>query len=370
MERSDAEWRKLLTPDQYAVLRKEGTERAFTSPLLHEERKGTSPAPAATSTCSRPTTKFDSGTGWPSFWAPLEKAVNEERRPLLRHDADGGGLPPLRRPSRPCLQRRSQADGPALLHERRRVEVQAGLTTGRLHHDSVCSRLSRRRPDHRQPLHPAGPALRLRRRGPILPPARPAHAARHGGDFRAGRHARGLRRRLGGARQFLWPRLSRWRCWPCSAWRCSGRASPNACPRRWSPWAAPVATGRWRRAATGGVGAALLLGVATGLLWAPCAGPILGIILTGRRAAGRDHRHDPAAARLWPRRGDLAGAGLAGRRPGLRRDEALARAWRMGAARLRRLPCSRRSRPSRSAPTPASSPGCRWPAPAAGKRRC
>ncbi|MGO8797502.1 MAG: peptide-methionine (R)-S-oxide reductase MsrB [Roseiarcus sp.] len=72
---TDAEWRKLLTADQYAVLRQEGTERPFSSPLLHEERAGT----FACAGCDLPLfsskTKFDSGTGWPSFWAPLDNAV-------------------------------------------------------------------------------------------------------------------------------------------------------------------------------------------------------------------------------------------------------------------------------------------------------
>jgi peptide-methionine (R)-S-oxide reductase len=72
---TDAEWRKLLTPDQYAVLRQEGTERPFTSPLLNEHRAGT----FACAGCDLPLfsskTKFDSGTGWPSFWAPLDNAV-------------------------------------------------------------------------------------------------------------------------------------------------------------------------------------------------------------------------------------------------------------------------------------------------------
>jgi peptide-methionine (R)-S-oxide reductase len=74
---SDAEWRKLLTPAQYDVLRQEGTERPFTSELLKEHRDGT----FACAGCDLPLfsskTKFESGTGWPSFWAPLEKAVDE-----------------------------------------------------------------------------------------------------------------------------------------------------------------------------------------------------------------------------------------------------------------------------------------------------
>ena len=69
------EWRELLTPEQYAVLREEDTERPFTSPLNHEKRKGT----FACAGCDLPLfaseTKFDSGTGWPSFYAPLDDAV-------------------------------------------------------------------------------------------------------------------------------------------------------------------------------------------------------------------------------------------------------------------------------------------------------
>jgi peptide-methionine (R)-S-oxide reductase len=76
---TDAEWRKMLTPDQYAVLRQEGTERPFTSPLLHEERAGV----FACAGCDLPLfsskTKFDSGTGWPSFWAPLDNAVTSKQ---------------------------------------------------------------------------------------------------------------------------------------------------------------------------------------------------------------------------------------------------------------------------------------------------
>jgi peptide-methionine (R)-S-oxide reductase len=72
---SDAEWKKLLTPNQFAVLRQAATERPFSSPLDHEKREGT----FACAGCDLPLfsskTKFDSGTGWPSFWTPLENAV-------------------------------------------------------------------------------------------------------------------------------------------------------------------------------------------------------------------------------------------------------------------------------------------------------
>ncbi len=73
---TDAEWRKLLTPAQYAILRKEGTEPPFTSPLLHEERKGIFACAGCGNDLFSSATKFDSGTGWPSFWAPLDNAVN------------------------------------------------------------------------------------------------------------------------------------------------------------------------------------------------------------------------------------------------------------------------------------------------------
>jgi peptide-methionine (R)-S-oxide reductase len=72
---TDAEWRATLTADQYAILRKDGTERPFTSPLLHEERKGIFACAGCGLDLFSSSTKFDSGTGWPSFWAPLENAV-------------------------------------------------------------------------------------------------------------------------------------------------------------------------------------------------------------------------------------------------------------------------------------------------------
>jgi len=72
---SDTEWRAKLSPAQYAILRKEGTEPPFTSALLHEERKGIFACAGCDLDLFSSATKFDSGTGWPSFWAPLDNAV-------------------------------------------------------------------------------------------------------------------------------------------------------------------------------------------------------------------------------------------------------------------------------------------------------
>lgn len=72
---SDAEWRKRLTPQQYAVLRQEATERPFTSPLLKEHRKGIFQCAGCALPLFSSATKYSSGTGWPSFWRPLPHAV-------------------------------------------------------------------------------------------------------------------------------------------------------------------------------------------------------------------------------------------------------------------------------------------------------
>jgi peptide-methionine (R)-S-oxide reductase len=72
---TDAEWRKRLNPQQYDVLRKHGTERAGTSPLNHEKRKGTFACAACDLPLFSSDTKFESGTGWPSFYQPLANAV-------------------------------------------------------------------------------------------------------------------------------------------------------------------------------------------------------------------------------------------------------------------------------------------------------
>ena len=69
--RTDAEWRRLLTPEQYEVLRLEGTERPFTSPLNHETHNGIFVCAACGFTLFPSKFKFDSGTGWPSFYDVL-----------------------------------------------------------------------------------------------------------------------------------------------------------------------------------------------------------------------------------------------------------------------------------------------------------
>jgi len=74
----DQDWRERLTPEQYKVLRKHGTERAGTSPLNAEKRPGTFVCAGCGQPLYASDTKFESGSGWPSFWAPLEGAVEEQ----------------------------------------------------------------------------------------------------------------------------------------------------------------------------------------------------------------------------------------------------------------------------------------------------
>ena len=68
---SDAEWRKRLTREQFYILREEGTERPGSSPLDREKRKGVYACAGCGLELFTSDTKYDSGTGWPSFWAPI-----------------------------------------------------------------------------------------------------------------------------------------------------------------------------------------------------------------------------------------------------------------------------------------------------------
>lgn len=74
-QRTDEEWQRLLTPEQYRVLRRHGTERAGTSALNWEKRAGQFVCAGCGQRLFHSDTKFESGSGWPSFWAPLDGAV-------------------------------------------------------------------------------------------------------------------------------------------------------------------------------------------------------------------------------------------------------------------------------------------------------
>jgi peptide-methionine (R)-S-oxide reductase len=88
IRKSPAEWRRQLGAARYHILREQGTEPPFTSPLLNEHRRGV----FACAGCGLPlfssSTKFDSGTGWPSFWQPLPNAVAKSRDTTLGFSRD------------------------------------------------------------------------------------------------------------------------------------------------------------------------------------------------------------------------------------------------------------------------------------------
>jgi peptide-methionine (R)-S-oxide reductase len=72
---TDAQWKARLSPEAFDILRREGTEEPFSSPLDHEKRAGTYFCAGCDLALYSSKTKYDSGTGWPSFWAPLPHAI-------------------------------------------------------------------------------------------------------------------------------------------------------------------------------------------------------------------------------------------------------------------------------------------------------
>ena len=87
VEKSDGEWQAELTPEQYHVTRRHGTERAFSHPYNAEKRQGVYHCVCCSAPLFRSDTKFDSGTGWPSFYAPISPeaiAEHEDRGLFMR----------------------------------------------------------------------------------------------------------------------------------------------------------------------------------------------------------------------------------------------------------------------------------------------
>ena len=76
--RSEAEWREELSPEQFKIMFEHATERPGTSPLLQEKRTGTFVCAACGAPAYEASTKFESGTGWPSFWAPIDGATETD----------------------------------------------------------------------------------------------------------------------------------------------------------------------------------------------------------------------------------------------------------------------------------------------------
>ena len=121
--RSDAEWRKLLTPEQYMVMRRFGTEAAGSCALNHEKRAGT----FVCAGCDQPLfvskTKYESNTGWPSFTDPIDGAVGTKKDPVYGDLQVEVHCRQCGMSSWTCFSRWAAADKSALLHQWRGNEI-------------------------------------------------------------------------------------------------------------------------------------------------------------------------------------------------------------------------------------------------------
>ena len=117
--KSDDEWKRELTAEQYHVTREKGTERAFTGPYWNNKEKGLYKCVCCGAPLFDSSTKFDSGTGWPSFWKPVdEQKVGDRVRYQPLDEPHRGPLPSLPRPPRARVRRRPGAYGAEVLHQR------------------------------------------------------------------------------------------------------------------------------------------------------------------------------------------------------------------------------------------------------------
>ena len=124
---SEEEWRSKLTPEQFYVTRQHGTERAFSHPYYEEKDAGMYRCVCCGEPVFSSETKFDSGTGWPSFLRTGEPRRGQRaRRPFVLHAPHRGSLRQMRCASRPRLPGWTEADGCALLHQRCRLAVRQG----------------------------------------------------------------------------------------------------------------------------------------------------------------------------------------------------------------------------------------------------
>ena len=192
---SDPRWKKLLPPDSFAVLFDEATERPGSSELNHEKRKGTFVCAACHLPLFSSDTKYESGTGWPSFYKPIEANVATKRDwklvlPRTEYHCTRCGGPPG-----PRVQRRAAADRPALLQQRRRTGLRA---RGRAAAAGAEGRVSTRAPVERIEID-----LRAREKQRVRPPARArrdAGAGRERGRARPAAVPAGHGRALAAAR--------------------------------------------------------------------------------------------------------------------------------------------------------------------------